>query len=359
VGCRGPAPTRASDAALASAPTADSRACAWFGDARGDTLYFGISAFWRAMREAGGDPTAELRAGVARQIGRFDLAARQMLAPLAIGPEDARSGVWDVLAHPNGWLYFTTFYEVSGRVEPASGRVEWFAGAGTGLNELALGPEGRVLATRYGRDGANGAVVVLEETGAVVRELPLASEPGVVAAAKSIAWDAARGAVWVNTDLLAAGAPHAHDARVLELASGRELARWSVPELQFMSFAADGTGFLAERSGELLRLRVLPPDARAALPLVGRIVPLDDAMPATDFVQELRVAADGRVVLMRWSGSVHVVSASGEVRDLAFPRAEGGLYYSGVLTDGALCATHCAGVEVSCRALPRRSAARR
>lgn len=338
---------------VAAPRPADERACAWFGDARGDTLYFGISAFWRALREAGGDPTAELRAGGERRLGRFDLATRRMLAPLAIGPADAKSGVWDVLAHPNGWVYFTTFYELSGRVSPASGRVEWFLEAGSGLNELALGPHGRVLATRYGREASSGSVVVLDEAGTVMSELALTSAPGVVAAAKSLAYDRARDAVWVNTDLLAAGAPPSHDARVLALADGRELARFSAPELQFMVFGPDGDGFLAERSGELLRLRVLSPGARTALPLVGRLVPLDDAMPASDFVQDLRVAADGRVVVTRWSGVVHVALPSGEVRDALLPRAGDGLFYTAVLAGGDLCATHCGGVEVICRALPR------
>ena len=326
-----------------------------FGDAREGVLYFGISPFWRALREAGGDPRAELQFAGARAIGRFDLARERMLAPLAITPAPARSGVWDVLAHTNGWLYFTTFWEHAGRVDPASGRVEWFTSAGAALNELAQLPDGRVLASRYGRDGASGSVVVLSERGEVLGEHVLASEAGVVAAAKSVAHDPARDAIWVNTDLLRAdGGASSHDARVIALADGRELARWSEPELQFMTFAADGTGFLVERSRELLVLRVLPPEARGPLALAGRFIPLDDAFPAAlDFAQDVKLTPGGDAVVTRWSGILHIASRSGEVRRLDLPKREGALYYTAVANQGEVCATRCAGVEVICEAPPR------
>jgi len=341
----------ATSAGLAEAGTG---ACAWFGDARGDTLYFGVSRFWHAMRAGGGDPSAELRAGGARELGRFDLAHEQLLAPLAIGPAGAKSGVWDVLAHPNGWLYFTTFWERSGRVDPASGTVEWFDAAGDGLNELALLPDGRVLASRYGRGGASGAVVVLSERGDVLAEHPLVAPDGVVAAAKSIAYDASRDAAWVNTDLLpVAGGAAAHDARVVALADGRELARWSSPELQFMTFGEDGAGFLVERSEERLMLRVVSPAARAPLQLAGRLLVLDEAFPPLDFAQDVKLAADGAAIVTRWSGVVHVASPDGHVRRLELPKREGALYYTGVARGGAICATRCAGVEVICELIPR------
>lgn len=317
-------------------------------------LYFGISAFWSALRAAGGDATAELRAGAPRELGRFDLARGRMLPALAIGPPEAKSGVWDVLAHPNGWVYFTTFFEHAGRVEPASGRVEWFASAGAGLNELALGPRGSVLATRYGRGGASGAVVVLSESGALLAEHALVAAGEAVVAAKSLAYDSLRDAVWVNTDLLdASGGAPGHDARVLAFADGRELARWSAPELQFMAFSADGTGFLVERSEELLRLRVLPPRTEAQPQWAGRLIPLDDAFPALDFAQDLKHPPDGSAIVTRWSGRVHVISPDGEVRDLNFPRREDGLYYSAVQRGRELCATHCGGVEVICARAPK------
>ncbi len=348
-----------------AAPAAVGPDCAWFGDAREGVLYFGISRFWRAMRDGGGDPTAELRAGGARAIGRFDLAHEAALAPLAIGPDDARSGVWDVLAHPSGWVYFTTFWERSGRVNPTSGAVEWFDAAGDGLNELALGPDGRVLATRYGRGGASGSVVMLSERGEVIAEHALLAEAGAVTAAKSLAYDASRNAVWLNTDLLpSAGGAAAHDARVISLEDGRELARWSSPELQFMAFAGDGTGFLVERSEELLLLRVVPAGTRAPPQLAGRIVVLDEAFPALDFAQDVKLGANGASVVTRWSGTVHIASADGAVRTLALPNRDGGLYYTGVARNRELCATRCAGIDVVCarlddgRATPPRDRAR-
>ncbi|HEU4427866.1 MAG TPA: hypothetical protein VFT98_03860, partial [Myxococcota bacterium] len=331
--CSAPTPLASSESpARASAPATGAtapRACAWFGDARGDVLYFGISRFWSASRAAGGDPRAELRAGGPRELGRFDLAREALLPPLAIGPSDARSGVWDVLAHPNGWIYFTTFWERAGRVDPESARVEWFDAAGTGLNELALAPDGRVLATRYGRDGASGSVVVLDERGELLAEHALASDPGVVAAAKSLAYDPSRAAVWLNTDLLPEAGPSAgesaHDARVIALADGRELARWRTPELQFMAFAGDGTGFLVERDAERLLLRIVDPGSRAPLQLAGRSVLLDDSFPAHDFAQDVKLAPDGAAVVTRWSGTVHVVSRRGEVKTLSLPKLEGAL----------------------------------
>jgi len=321
---------------------------------RGDVLYFGISRFWSASRAARGDPSAELRTNGARELGRFDLARELLLPPLVIAA-DARGGVWDVLAHPNGWLYFTTFFESAGRVDPETARVEWFDVAGTGLNELALVPDGRVLATRYGRDGKSGSVVVLDERGTLLAEHALASEPGVTSAAKSLAYDASRDAVWLNTDLLPendAGGEADHDARVLALSDGRELARWRTPELQFMAFAGDGTGFLVERDAERLLLRIIDPDSHAPLQLAGRSVLLDDSFPAHDFAQDVKLAPDGSAVVTRWSGIVHVVSRRGDVRTLALPRLEGALYYTAVAQDREVCATRCAGVEVLC--LPAR-----
>jgi hypothetical protein len=334
-------------------PASGVQSCAWFGDAREGVLYFGISPFWRALREGGGDPRAELRFAGAREIGRFDLARERMLAPLAITPAPARSGVWDVLAHPNGGIYFTTFWENAGRVDPASGRVEWFVSAGEALNELALLPDGRVLASRYGRGGASGSVVVLSERGEVLAEHALTASEGIVAAAKSVAYDAARDAIWVNTDLLPASGAPTHDARIISLRDGRELARWSDPELQFMTFAADGTGFLVERSAGLLVLRVLPPGARGPLPLSGRFIPLDEAFPAAlDFAQDVKLTPEGNAIVTRWSGVVHIASPDGEVRRLDFPKRAGALYYTGVAKSGEICATRCGAVEVVCEAVP-------
>ena len=77
---------------------------------------------------------------------------------------------------------------------------------------------------------------------------------------------------------------------------------------------------------------------------------LDEAFPGeVDFVQDLKHAPDGRIVLTRWSGVVHVVEPSGRVATTRLPKLDPqGLYYTGVLRGDRLCATHCADVTVVC-----------
>ena len=100
-------------------------------------------------------------------------------------------------------------------------------------------------------------------------------------------------------------------------------------------------------------LRVVPPDARGPLALAGRLIPLDDAFPAAlDFAQDAKLTADGRALVTRWSGVVHVVSPDGGVQSARLPAHDGALYYTGVLTRGDVCATRCAGVEVVCAPAP-------
>lgn len=328
--------------------------CAWFGDARSGVLYFGESAFWHAMREAGGDPAADVRGTAPQRVGRFDLRRERLLPPLATGNPAARSGTWDVLAHPNGRVYFTSYFDASGWVDPATGAAQRFEAAGTGLNELSLLPDGRLLATRYGAAGdGDGSVVVLGPDGALLREIPLAPEPGATVAAKSLAFDPVRGVVWVNTDVIPedGGAPR-HDARVLDLASGREMARFAEPELHFPRFAADGTAYLAWLDGTRLSLRISEP-GRALGPQSGREIVLDDAFPTGhDFVQDVRDQEDGRVVATRWSGVVHVLEPDGSLRTAQLPRSEReGFFYTAVATGDRVCATYCAGVTVVCRDL--------
>jgi hypothetical protein len=335
---------------VASAPDPPSEtSCAWFGDARDGVLYFGVSAFWSALRSSGGDPTADLRAPGPRWIGRFDLARERFLPPLALRADPVPSGVWDVLAHPNGRIYFTTYFDVAGSVDPESGAVVEFVRAGLGLNELALDTEGRILVTRYGYGGqSRGSLVVLSEAGEPLAEHALASPPGRRAAAKSVAFDPLRRETWVNTDLLPAAGDGAmlHDARVLA-PDGSERLAIAEPEIQFLAFARDGTGFFAEAAGGRLWLRVRWPSGSE------RLVPLDDAFDAAhDFVQELRLEPDGRAVATRWSGRVHVLEVDGRVRELVLPRGSGELYYTGTLAGSRLCATRCGRVEVVCQDLP-------
>ena len=115
--------------ARAEPSSAEERYCAWYGDARDGVLYFGQAAFWPASRASGAsgggeeDPRADLAVAGPQLIGRFDLGRGELLPPLEVGPADARSGVWDVHAHSNGRVYFTTYFESMGWVDPRSGEV--------------------------------------------------------------------------------------------------------------------------------------------------------------------------------------------------------------------------------------------
>jgi len=342
----------------APAPSDAERYCAWFADSRDQVLYFGASPFWAALREAGGDPRADLRAPGPQIIGRFDLKRLAFAEPLVVGEPDARTSVWDVLAHPNGRIYFTTYFESAGYVDPASGRVRRFDSAGLGLNELSLGEDAVIIATRYGfSPTGQGSVVVLDAEGAILAEHLLEAPEGYQSAPKSLAFDPLRKEIWVNTDLLPEVPGQGevrYDTRVLG-PGGRELLRFERPEVQFMIFGADGTGYFAERDGQLLNLRIRPPERAGSALLTGRIVPLDDEFAGeVDFVQDIHVDAEGRAVLTRWSGRIHLVSRDGESDSVELPRPGGdGLYYSGVLADDRVCATYCRGVTVVCHDLPR------
>ena len=186
---------------------------------------------------SGGDPRADLRLEGPRPIGRFDLRTEQMLPALVASPDTSvptHSGVWDVLAHPNGRIYYTTYFEESGYVELSTGRAVALDQLGVGLNELALGPKGSLLATRYGGEaGGSGSIVRFDPDGALLSEWALAGPAGVKVAPKSLAYDPTRRAVWLTTDLLpdAGGGKVRQDGRGLDLA-GRELVRFELPELQ-------------------------------------------------------------------------------------------------------------------------------
>jgi hypothetical protein len=322
--------------------------CAWFADTSEEVLYFGEAAFWSEMRRTGHPEGERERKGPVR-IGRFDLAERRLLEPLTVAGRE-ESGTWDVLAHPNGRIYFTTFFGPAGFVEPATGRVVRFGPETLGLNELALGPAARVLATRYGSSqGEGGAIAILEPEGALVAELPLDPPAGYRVAAKSVAWDPGRAEIWVNTDLLPdAGGPVLHDARVLD-AEGRERLRFDLPELHFMMFREDGTGYLAVVEGDVLSLVVLP--TRRGAPLAeARLWVLDEDFPTDhDFVQDLRPTPDGGVLATRWSGRTHRLRDT-ELRSYTLPRPHpDGLYYTGVIAADHLCATFCGESTVVCR----------
>ncbi len=346
----------------AEPPSSREAYCAWYGSMRDRVLYFGEAAFWSAARAAGGDPAADLREAGPQLIGRVDLSQAEWLPALQVFGqlgERSRSGVWDVLAADDGRVYFSTYFESAGAVDPKTGEVWRFDALGAGINELAPGPEGSILASRYGGpDGGNGSVLWFTAAGERIAELPLEGPRDVVVAAKSVAYDARRKQIWVNTDLLPrAGGASRHDARVLDLL-GHELARIEQPEIQFMTFGADGTHTRVERIGRRLILRVIAPDARSTITETGRTLLLDDAFAAgVDFVQDLQPGDDGRLVVTRWGGRIHVVTlvAGGPARaaTLDLPRESGEtLYYTAVIDSGRLCATRCNRVEVVCTPAP-------
>jgi len=285
------------------------RYSAWFGDERDGVIYFGLSPFWTALR-ASGDPTADLDEPSAHLIGRFDTARDEFLPPLVAtlpGP-DSRSSVWDVLAHPNGWIYYTTYFEEMGRVRPSTGDVEKFASLGSGLNEIALGPDQNLYVTRYSslahaHAARDGSVVVVSPEGKLLREQVLSARAGAVTAPKSLAVDPLSGDVWVNADVIGRDGVVSYAAFHLgpDLRLREKLP--APPELLFVAFDGDGRGFFVEdRSGELW-LRV----QKAGQPLAE----LDlGARAAADFAQDIHFAADGAAAIAFWSGRVEVVKQS-------------------------------------------------
>jgi hypothetical protein len=328
--------------------------CAWYGDTDGEVLYFGESAFWAAMRRAKGDPTGDLDVEGPKRIGRFDLGQGQMEAPITVDVL-VGSGVWDVLAS-KGRVYFTTFFGSAGFIDTSSGALSVLDDLGPGLNELAPGPGDSLVASRYGAAGGGpGSLVVFSRDGALRAEHVLSAPAGYLAAPKTVAWDPRRGEFWVTVDLVAQdGTPPRQDARRLS-AEGRELARIDDPEIQFVAFASDGTGYLAARSGRTLSLLVLDAGSKGDPMAEARRMVLDQAFDGDlDFVQDIHPTPDGRVVLTRWSGRVHVVEPAAErFTTVDFPREGGeGIYYSAVLAEGRLCATYCAGVQVICTKAP-------
>jgi hypothetical protein len=340
----------------ADAPSPDEDYCAWFGHVRDGVLYFGQSAFWSTFRTSGGRPTADLGHAGPALIGRFDLARERLLPPLDVTEVGDRSGVWDVLAHPNGRVYFTTYFASAGFADLATGEVRRFDEAGAGLNELALGPDSNVLVSRYGVRGGrdrSGGVVLLDPDGAVLAEYPLTPPAGFTAAPKTVAYDHLREEIWVTTDLLPSGddpkAPIGHDTYVLD-GRGAQLRRIERPEIQFIAFAEDGTGYRAEIEGRKLWLHILPPSPKRS-PIGDLRIPLEHAFAsAFDFVQDIQITADGRAVVTRWSGWVHVVDATGEIHSLRLPAFEPrGVYYTAALHERRVCATHCRDVSVVCR----------
>jgi hypothetical protein len=286
------------------------RYSSWFGDERDGVIYFGLSPFWTELRAHGGDPTADLLEPSAHLIGRFEIERERFLPPLLVrrpGP-DSRSSVWDVLAHPNGWIYYTTYFEEMGRVRPGMGDVEHFDSLGTGLNEIALGPDGCLYVTRYGSGtedeggSGDGSVAVISPDGALLREVSLHARDDAVTAPKSIAVDPLGGEVWLNADVIAPNGKVSFASFHLgpDLAVIAQTDSPPEPELMFVAFDRAGHGFFVEDRGGRVELRVTRRGTALARLDLGARVP-------ADFAQDVHFAADGTAAIAFWSGRVELV----------------------------------------------------
>lgn len=314
-------------------------------------LYFGVSAFWQGLRETG-SPLGVLDRQSPQEVGRFDLARRALLPPLTLAPDRA-AGVWDVLAHENGRLYFSVFYGVSGFRDLESGAVKRFDDLGKGLNEWARGPAETLFVTRYAADAnARGALLWIDLDGNLLGSFPLGSEGnGERVLPKSVAWDRGRQLAWVTSDLLPAGAgAKGHPTLVLDLA-GSLVARIDEVEVQILAFAGDATGYFAVATENGLELFVLPPGSPKADLAGARRVSLDPHFDRTlDFAQGIEIEETGRVLVTTWSGRVFGLDPeSFTVETITFPRLQaGGLYYAAATNRDTTCASYCAGIRIVC-----------
>ena len=362
--CRSPVRHHTSE--IAPSPE---RACGWYADREGDVLYIGVSAFWSERAASGGDPRADLSRGRARRIARFDLRAERFLPPLDVAQGPRSTGVWDVEVVEDG-IFFTTFFDAAGLHRISTGETRELADAGNGLAEVMPGPDGGWVVSRYASEvaGAPGSIVVLDRGGRRIEEIQLVARTDALPAPKTVAFDGGRSWLWVTGDWIdpdSGSALGSHPAWVVER-GGVGLHMFEEPELQAVRFLGE-RGFLALVSGDELWLRTLeagepfqPPKA-----LEGAVLLDADFPRALDFVQDLQPGADGSLVVIRWSGVVHVVDPTGGVASARLPHGPGtrgaeapDLYYSAHLLPGApgkpdrLCATRCAGIQVVCRDWP-------
>ncbi len=282
---------------------------AWFGDSDGRVIYFGLSPFWELWWAEQGDSSADLREPGDHLIGRFDLQNRVFLSPLLVraGAEDVRSSVWDVLAHSNGRVYYSTYFEELGWVDPETGEVGFIEGHGVGFNEIVEGPGGNLYITRYSNSPSNpagqsfGGLVVLTPDGEMLREVRFGRTDRQFTAPKSVAVDPKTGEVWLNADVfLEKGG--IEFAMIHLDAEGKILERASDgSELMFMDFDASGNGYFVVDDAGTIELLV-----RRAEEVVSRF-DLGPRIPG-DFAQDLQINSDGEVAISFWSGSVVVSS---------------------------------------------------
>ncbi len=338
---------------------------AWFADARGRILYFGLSPFWELWWRSGGDPLGDLAQPGDHLIGRFDLERQSFLAPLRVrsGGPDSRSSVWDVLVHSNGRIYYTTYFEEIGSVNPDGSDARAFAGLGTGFNELYEGPSGNIYTTRYSNAPAHperrqyGAVVELTPEGGLVREIRFERDDERFTAPKSIAIDPRSGEIWLNTDTFQADGSIVYETLRLAPDGAVLLREAAPPELHFVRFDSVGRGYFAESANGAFRLRITTDGRELARLELGPRDPLD-------FVQDIHFTQAGEAVLAFWSGRVTLVRREGDrfrATDLRLERPEEcapprgrSLLYSAVVHGERVYATlHCGGTILSAP-IPRR-----
>jgi hypothetical protein len=213
--------------------------------------------------------------------------------------DDSRSSVWDVLAHPNGWVYYTTYFEEMGRARPGMDNVEHFDSLGTGLNEIAMGPGGNLYVTRYGGSGGDGSVVMISQEGELLREQTVHALDGAVTAPKSIAVDPVSGDVWLNADVIAPD-KSVHFAWFHLGPDLKPISHGDSPELMFPAFDKTGRGFFVEDDGGRVRVRVTRGGKELARLDLGPRAP-------HDFAQDVHFAKDGTAAIAFWSGRVELV----------------------------------------------------
>ena len=140
-------------------------------------------------------------------------------------------------------------------------------------------PGGRLVVTRYGAPGgSDGSVVVLDPGRRDRGGAPARARAGCARGGQErrLRRGTRRGLGEHGRAPARRLAPR-FDARVLDLASGRELARFSEPELHFPRFGADGRAWFAWLDGaRLLAARTERGDRPG--PGVGREILLDDVL---------------------------------------------------------------------------------
>jgi hypothetical protein len=270
----------------------------WFADTDGRIIYFGQSPFWREYFAAEvPDPQGDLRKEGDYLIGRFDTEKDTFLAPLKVGR--GRASVVDVLYHTkNHNVYFTTFFDMMGYVNPKTNKVVYFKALGMGFNELYEGPGGKIYVTRYSSEQKNGSVVVITPAGTLLKEFFIRL-PGFIIAPKSIAVSPITGEIIINTDMFSLeGGMVRHDSFVLG-PEGQIKQRIMEREIFFMSFDPQGKNWAAGRAKDgSWQMSITYPEGK----MVNVII--DEKPVSFNVIQDIK--HHGRyTIATAWSGNLY------------------------------------------------------